>query len=95
MVYGLALLFGVDRRPNQTSKRWARAVGDAVRSRRRELQLSQEKLAYAAKLDRTYISGIERGVKNPTIQTLRTLSHGLEWQSSELLARAEALELSE
>ncbi len=91
MVYSTGLLFGVKWREEETSKRWACAVGDAVRARRGELKLSQERLAYAAKLDRTYISGIERGVKNPTIQTLRKLAGALECRSSELLARAEEL----
>ena len=91
MVYRTGLLFRVKWRKDETSKRWARAVGDAVRSRRGELQLSQERLGYAAKLDRTYISGVERGVKNPTIQTLRKLALALECRPSELLARAEEL----
>ena len=91
MVYSTGLLFGVKWREEETSRRWACAVVDAVRARRGELQLSQERLAYAAKLDRTYISGVERGVKNPTIQTLRKIAHALEWQPSELLVRAEEL----
>ncbi len=91
MVYSTRLLSIVKWRQEETGKRWAHAVGDAVRARRGELKLSQERLAYAAKLDRTYISGIERGVKNPTIQTLRKLAHALEFRPSELLARAEEL----
>ena len=67
-------------------------MGDAVRARRGELQLSQQRLAYAAKLDRTYVSGIERGVKNLTIQTLRKIAAGLQCLPSELLARAEELD---
>lgn len=66
-------------------------MGDAVRARQAELGLSQERLAYASKVDRTYVSGVERGVKNPTIQTLRKLSGGLQCRPSELLARAEDL----
>ncbi len=92
MVYSTGLLFRVKWQQQETSKRWASAVGDAVRARRGELRLSQERLAYAAKLDRTYISGIERGVKNPTIQTLRKLARALEFRPSELLARAEKLD---
>ncbi len=91
MVYSTGLLFRVKWREEENSKRWACAVGDAVRARRGELKLSQERLAFAAKLDRTYISGIERGVKNPTIQTLRKIAGALEFRPSELLARAEEL----
>ncbi len=91
MVYSTGLLFCVKPRRGETDKKWARAVGDAVRARRSELKWSQERLAFAAKLDRTYISGIERGVKNPTIQTLRKIAGALEFRPSELLARAEEL----
>ncbi len=38
-----------------------------VRRRREAAGLSQEALAEKADLDRTYISGIERGTRNPTI----------------------------
>ena len=91
MVYRTGHLYRVKSRQKEASQRWAQAVGDAVRARRGELQISQERLGYAAKLDRTYISGVERGVKNPTIQTLRKLARALECRPSELLARAEQL----
>lgn len=41
--------------------------GKNVRSCREAVGLSQEALAEKADLDRTYVSGIERGVRNPTI----------------------------
>ncbi len=41
--------------------------GSNVRRRRKAVGLSQEALAEKAELDRTYISGIERGTRNPTI----------------------------
>ena len=43
-------------------------------------------------MDRTYVGGIERGEKNPTVGSLRRLCEGLGVRSSELLARAEMLE---
>ena len=49
-----------------------------VRQRRIELGLSQEKLAELSGLDRTYISGIERGVRNPTLSTAERLAQALD-----------------
>jgi transcriptional regulator with XRE-family HTH domain len=43
------------------------AFGKRVRDKREAKSLSQEDLADLAGLDRTYISGIERGLRNPTL----------------------------
>ncbi|MFN2286104.1 MAG: helix-turn-helix domain-containing protein [Anaerolineae bacterium] len=52
--------------------------GAAVKIYRKEAGLSQEELAALSKLDRTYISGIERGVRNPTLLTIYRLATALE-----------------
>ena len=57
----------------------------SVRSRRLALEMSQEDLAAACDLDRTYISGIERGIRNPTINVLQRLSDALETNVPSLL----------
>ncbi len=49
-----------------------------VRQRRLELGLSQDDLAERAHLDRTYISGIERGVRNPTLATAEKIADALQ-----------------
>ena len=46
------------------------AVAMAVRSLRETRGLSQEELSLLADLDRTYISGVERGVRNITLNSL-------------------------
>ena len=66
-------------------EKWLRAVGAAVRSRRKELGLSQEELGYKAKLDRTYISGVERGVRNPTVVVLEKIADALKIPAYRLL----------
>ena len=66
-------------------------VGAAVRQTRLERGISQEQLALIAGLDRTYISGVERSVRNPTIASLATISRALETPLSELIAAAEHL----
>ena len=49
-----------------------------IRRIRLEKQLTQEDLAELAHLDRTYISGIERGVRNLTIKSLSTILSALD-----------------
>lgn len=65
------------------------ALGQAVRSHRERRGLSQEQLAFEVELDRTYISGIERGIRNPTIATLLRVTDALDVTISALLRAAE------
>lgn len=65
------------------------AFGKAVRLRRHELELSQEELGARCGLDRTYISGIERGERNPTIQTIWRVADGLQSAPSKLVQQAQ------
>jgi transcriptional regulator with XRE-family HTH domain len=60
--------------------------GKAVRRRRRELDLSQEKLAERAELHRTYISSIERGRMNPSLENVEKLAKALDISISALFA---------
>ena len=59
--------------------------GKAVRRRRRELDFSQEYLAELAGLHRTYISNLERGMINPTLENMKRLAKGLEISLARLL----------
>ncbi|KRB86526.1 transcriptional regulator [Sphingomonas sp. Root710] len=52
---------------------------------RKERGWSQETLADEAGLDRTYISGIERVVKNPTITVVERVAAALDCRMSDLL----------
>lgn len=60
-------------------------LGANVRRYRLKSRLSQEALALQVGLDRTYISGIERGTRNPTLVVLNRLAVGLEVPLSELV----------
>ena len=51
--------------------------GRNVARYRDERKLSQDKLAEKADLDRTYLSGIERGVRNPGIKVVIKLARAL------------------
>ncbi len=67
------------------------AFGAAIRALRGERHLSQEALAFACELDRTYISGIERGERNPSLTNILKIADALSVRPSDLFARAEAM----
>ena len=48
--------------------------GARVRVLRKEIGLSQEAFASLCGLDRTYISGIERGVRNVSLQNIKVIA---------------------
>ncbi len=58
--------------------RLKRSLAQSVKLRRKELGLSQEKLADMAEIDRTYASQIERGVANPSLEVLYRIALTLE-----------------
>ena len=51
--------------------------GQRVRELREKQELSQEAFADKVGLDRTYVSGIERGTRNPTLATMQRIAKGL------------------
>jgi len=54
-----------------------RLLGEAVRSKRRESEFSQEKLAEKADLSTVFISRIERGVESPSVDNLLKIAKAL------------------
>lgn len=62
-----------------------RRVGFNLKRFRQELGLSQEEFAFKAGLHRTYISGIERGVRNPTVVVLEVIATALKVPTASLL----------
>jgi transcriptional regulator with XRE-family HTH domain len=65
--------------------------GDAVRSRREELGLTQEDLAERARIHRTYPSDIERGTRNVSLINIERVAVSLSLRTSELFQRVERL----
>jgi len=60
-------------------------LGRNVRRLRLEKAWSQERLAFECELDRTYISGIERGVRNPSISIVSRIAAALGVAPARLL----------
>lgn len=60
-------------------------LGKKVKQLRLEADLSQERLGEITGLDRTYISGIERGIRNPAIRNLEKLAKALKVKVSDLI----------
>jgi transcriptional regulator with XRE-family HTH domain len=69
-----------------------RAFGQALRARREALELSQDELAFRSEVHRTYISELERGLKNPSITTLQKLALALKTTKTELVRETERRE---
>lgn len=66
------------------------ALGLNVRQRREANEFTQEKLAEKAGLDATYISGIERGLRNPGIKNVARLAKALGLTTAELCKGVDA-----
>ena len=60
--------------------------GNAIRKRRQELNISQEKLAEKAGLHRTYVADVERGKRNISLKNLVKIIHALELPISDFFS---------
>ena len=58
--------------------------GNRIRTLRKEKGYSQEELGFKTSLDRTYISGIERGLRNPALKNIAKLAQALDVELFEL-----------
>lgn len=65
------------------------AFGRAVSAMRAKAGISQEELAFRSEANRTYISELERGLKEPCLRTILKLAKALDIPSSDLLRDAE------
>lgn len=67
-----------------------KAFGNRIKAIRLEQGISQEQLGQLAELDRTYISGIERGLRNVSLINIERLAAALDVEPAELLKFSEA-----
>lgn len=73
----------------ESKARTLKALGLLIRQYRVSVGISQEELGLRCNLDRTYISGLERGVRNPSLTALTALAIGLNITVSQLLENLE------
>ena len=65
---------------------WRKIVGKNVRKIRQERGMTQEKLAFEAEIDLTYVGGIERGKRNPSLLVMARIAESLSVPLTNLLA---------
>jgi transcriptional regulator with XRE-family HTH domain len=64
-------------------------LGEIITERRLQKGMSQLELAQAAGVHRSYMSDVERGIRNVTLGTLENVAQGLGCNSAELLSAAQ------
>jgi len=70
-------------------KDFLKRLGQAIKQRRTEQGLSQEKLAELTGLHRTYVGSVERGERNVSALNIKSLADALECQASDFFRAAE------
>lgn len=65
--------------------------GKVIKQLREERGLSQQELADYAELDRSYISDMERGRYNPTLQTVYKLAEIFKIKPNEIIQKVDKL----
>lgn len=63
----------------------AKALGARIRAQRKACRISQDALALACSIDRSYMGRIERGEVNITIEKLYRIAHALSCAPGDLL----------
>lgn len=67
---------------------WRTIVGGNVRRLRQIAGLTQEQLAFESRIDLTYVGGIERGRRNPSLLVMVRIAEALKVDPESLLERA-------
>lgn len=68
------------------------AYGKAIRAIRQDKKISQEELGDLCGLHRTYISDIELGKRNVSLENIDKIAHALQVKKSELFIEVEQYE---
>jgi len=65
---------------------WRVILGGNVRRVRQQRKLTQEQLAFEADIDLTYVGGIERGRRNPSLMVMARIAEALKVPLTRLLS---------
>jgi transcriptional regulator with XRE-family HTH domain len=71
--------------PKDTESPFLRKVGSRIKSLRLQRGISQERLASRSGVNRVYLSGIERGIRNLTVLHLARIARALKVPAGSLL----------
>ena len=74
---------------DRNSKSITQFLGELIEQRRKDLRMSQEFVAAEAGISRSYLSDIERGLRNISVSTLVRISKALDTNASDLLRKVE------
>lgn len=72
--------------PHPAIQDWRGVLGKNVRRLRRQRGMTQEKLAFEAEIDLTYVGGIERGRRNPSLLVMARIAKALSVPLPKLLS---------
>jgi transcriptional regulator with XRE-family HTH domain len=72
--------------PHPAMQDWRLILGKNVRRLRQQKKLTQEELAFEAEIDLTYVGGIERGKRNPSLLVIARIAKALVVHLTKLLA---------
>lgn len=72
--------------PHPVMQDWRATLGKNVRRLRRKKGLTQEELAFEAEIDLTYVGGIERGKRNPSLMVMARIAKALSVSLPRLLS---------
>jgi transcriptional regulator with XRE-family HTH domain len=74
---------------NQPLKLGQKSFSRVLKSLRNAKKISQEKLAELSGLDRSYVSLLERGLRQPSLETIFLIAEALEISPAEVVRRVE------
>jgi transcriptional regulator with XRE-family HTH domain len=72
--------------PHPAMQDWRVILGKNVRRLRKQKKLTQEQLAFEAEIGLTYVGGIERGKRNPSLLVMVRIAKALGVHPTKLLA---------
>lgn len=72
--------------PDPAMQNWPAIVGKNVRKLRQQKKMTQEELAFESGIDLTYVGGIERGKRNPSLTVMARIADALSVPLARLMS---------